>query len=252
MAQKPARGRGAPVDRASAETELEDSRRRLRELTAHLERVREEERRSLAQALHDEVGQTLTSVRLELAAAIDELRRSAGAPTLDFVDRLQAAVGLVDVSIDTIRRVSTALRPPMLDEFGLVPAVRWEAAVFEQRTKIRCRVQATPARIELPTSHVTVLYRILLEALTNVARHAHAGAVDIRLRRRARAVLMEVRDNGRGITRQQSANPRTMGLLGMRERALSIGGEMHVAAARGGGTAVSVVLPVAPAQRSRT
>jgi signal transduction histidine kinase len=232
------------TERRESEAELHASRQRLRELTAHLETVREEERRSLAQTLHDEVGQTLTSVRLELAGAIDEIRKAAGAPSLGAIDRLQSAVGLVDVSLDSVRRVSTALRPPILDQFGVVSAVRWEAAVFEKRTGIRCRVHAVPQRIELPPAHVTVLYRILVEALTNVARHAHAGAVQIRLRKRNGVVLMDVRDNGRGITEHETANPRTMGLLGMRERALTLGGDVRVTGARGGGTSVLVILPL--------
>jgi signal transduction histidine kinase len=232
--------------------ELEASRQRLRELTAHLEDVREEERRSLAQALHDEVGQTLTSVRLELSAAIDQFRRSGGVPTVDAIDRLQAAVGLVDLSLDMVRRVSKALRPPLLDQFGLVPAVKWEAAVFEQRTGIRCRVDANPKRFGLPPSHVTVLYRILLEALTNVARHAHASAVDIRLRAEPAWVAMEVQDNGRGITDAEAANDRTMGLLGMRERALSVGGEVTISGTRHGGTRVSIRLPLGAGEPGTT
>lgn len=232
------------TERRDREVELEASRQRLRELTAHLEDVREEERRSLAQALHDEVGQTLTGVRLELSAAIEQFRQSGGRTTVDAIDRLQAAVGLVDLSIDMVRRVSKALRPPLLDQFGLVAAVKWECAVFEQRTGIRCRVNANPKRIGLPPPHVTVLYRILLEALTNVARHAHASAVDIRLRADDVSVLMEVNDNGRGITESESRNARTMGLLGMRERALSAGGEVRIAGARGGGTILTVRLPI--------
>lgn len=231
------------TERREREEEVEDSRKRLRELTAHLEDVREEERRSLAQALHDEVGQTLTGVRLELAGAIEQLRHATAGPTTDAIDRLQAAVGLVDLSLDIVRRVSRALRPPLLDQFGLVPAVKWEAAVFEQRTRIRARVQATPNRIGLPPSHVTALYRILLEALTNVTRHAHASAVDIRLRVDGNQVVMEVRDNGRGIVDVDISKMRTMGLLGMRERALNVGGDVRISAARDGGTVVVVTLP---------
>lgn len=232
------------TDRRGFEEELQRSRQRLRELTAHLETVREEERRGLAQALHDEVGQTLTGIRLELARAIDEIRHADGAPTPDAIDRLQAAVGLLDLSLDAVRRVSTALRPPLLDQFGLVSAIKWEAAVFERRTGIRCRVRCVPPRIQVPPSHVTVFYRILLEALTNVARHAQAGAVDIRLRRRPGVAQMEVHDNGRGITDREATNPDTMGLLGMRERALTVGGDVRVTRAPGGGTSVLVILPL--------
>jgi signal transduction histidine kinase len=154
-------------------------------------------------------------------------------------------VGLVDLSIASIRRITTALRPPMLDRLGLMSAIRWEAALFERRTGIRCRVSSRPAAFET-RAHVTVLYRILLEALTNVARHASAGTIRIGVRQRARHLTMEIRDNGRGISDAAMTNPATLGLVGMRERALAAGGEVRIARLAAGGTAVVVNLPYEP------
>ena len=149
------------------------------------------------------------------------------------VDRLQAAAGLTDIGVASLRSLTTTLRPPILDHLGLVPAIRWEASIFSNRTGIRCHVRARPASFDLDDAHVTALYRILLSALENIARHAAAGTTWIYLTRQRGLTLMEIRDNGRGITEEQVNNPRTMGLLAMRERALALGGEVRITGARG-------------------
>jgi PAS domain S-box-containing protein len=229
--------------RKREEEELRLSRHRLRDLSAHLESAREEERRDLGRTLHDEVGQLLTGIRLEVASAVDRFRARGTAADFPIVDRLQAAVGLVDLSIATVRRVTSALRPPVLEHLGLMSAVRWEAAVFRRRTGIRCRVSSGQVEVEDRTV-ATILYRILLEALTNVARHAHAGTVWISVQQRPGRITMEVRDNGKGISDEALKNPATMGLLGMRERALAAGGEVRIVRRRAGGTSVQVSLPL--------
>jgi PAS domain S-box-containing protein len=225
------------------EQRLRESRRRLRELSAHSERSREEERRALARTLHDELGQLFSSIRLELGAAIAEFRQSAAPEMRPVVDRLQAAAGLTDIGVASLRQLTTALRPPILDHLGLLPAIRWEASLFSKRTGLRCHVRARPANVTLDDAQVTALYRILLAALDNIVRHAAAGTVWIHLTRQRGVTLMEVRDNGRGITDQEVNNPRTMGLLGMRERALALGGEVRVTRGRQNGTRLLVILP---------
>ena len=238
------------TQRKREEEELRTSRHRLRDLSAHLETAREEERRVLARTLHDEVGQLLTGIRLEIASAVDRFRTTATPAEFPIVDRLQAAVGLVDLSIATVQRLTSALRPPVLDHLGLVSAIRWEAAVFRRRTGIRVRVDAGPVQVDDPTV-ATILYRILLEALTNVARHAQAGTVWIVVRQRPGRVSMEVRDNGKGIADEALENPAAMGLLGMRERALAAGGEVRIVRRKSGGTAVLVNLPLPAAAEDR-
>jgi PAS domain S-box-containing protein len=233
--------------RRQSEEELIASRHRLRDLSAHLEGIREEERRALARELHDELGQLLTGVRLEVASAIEKFQTTRTAADFDVVDRLQGTVGLVDLSIATVRRITRALRPPMLDHLGLMATIRWEAAVFERRTGIRCRVSSRPAAFET-REHVTVLYRILLEALTNVARHANAGTIWIHVRHRPDRLTMEVRDNGRGISEEAIASPTTLGLLGMRERALAVGGDVRIVRVPTGGTNVIVSVPIEAAE----
>jgi PAS domain S-box-containing protein len=231
------------TERRQLEQRLRESSRRLRELSAFGEEAREEERRQLARTLHDEVGQLFSSIRLELGAAIAQFRQSQQPALRRVVDRLQAAAGLTDIAVASLRQLTTALRPPVLDHLGLVPAIRWETSLFSKRTGIRCHVRARPSSIDLDEARVTALYRILLGALENIARHAAAGTAWIYVTRQRGLTTMEVRDNGRGITDEQVNNPRTMGLLGMRERAIALGGEVRITGARGHGTRVLVILP---------
>lgn len=217
---------------------------RLRELATNAETAREEERRKLARLLHDELGQRFTTIRLELMAAISQFQRTALPEQIAVVDRLQAAAGQIDVSIAIVRRLSSDLRPPLLDHLGIVAAARFEASAFERRTGVRCRVSAFPADFALDAQRSTVVYRILLEALTNVARHAHAGAVRVAFLRRRGVVLVKIEDNGRGISQDEAANPHALGLLGMRERALPLGGDVRVVCAPRGGTRVLAIFPV--------
>lgn len=231
------------TERRQLERRLRESSRRLRELSAFAEEAREEERRQLARTLHDELGQLFSSIRLELGAAIAQFRESQLTAMRGVVDRLQAAAGLTDIGVASLRRLTTTLRPPVLDHLGLVPAIRWEASLFSKRTGIRCHVRARPASIDLEDAAVTALYRILLSALENIARHAAAGTAWIAVTRQRGLTMMEVRDNGRGINDEQLNNPRTMGLLGMRERALALGGEVRITGARGRGTRILVILP---------
>jgi PAS domain S-box-containing protein len=221
-----------------------DSKTRLRELAAHAEKVRETERRQLGRMLHDDIGQALTTIRLEFVTVAARFRQTAIPEQIDLVDRLQNAAGLIDTSLATLRRISTSLRPPVLDHLGLISAMEWEAAEFARRWNIRCRVTTLPRDLELDRERSTAVYRILLEALNNVGRHSQAGAVRIALLRRPGALLLKIEDNGRGISPEQAANPRTMGLLGMRERALPFGGDVRVGSAPRGGTRVLAIFPL--------
>lgn len=216
---------------------------RLREFSARAEEAREEERRHLARTLHDELGQLFSSIRLELGAAIAAFRDAPDPRMRPVVDRLQAAAGLTDIAVASLRRLTTALRPPILDHLGLLPAIRWEASIFSKRTGIRCYVRARPAAIAFSDAQITALYRILVAALDNVAKHAAAGTVWIEVTRQRGVTQMEIRDNGRGITEAQINDLRTMGLLGMRERALALGGELRIARGRRSGTRLLVILP---------
>lgn len=215
----------------------------LRTLSGRLERAREEERSRLARELHDELGQVLTSTKLDLMWLCDRVRQPGARPSLSLVNKLQSLAGLVELAIAAVQRITTELKPAVLDHLGLEAALEWEATKFHARTGIRCRVESRPARFELDPLCATVLFRIAQESLTNVARHAHAGAVRLSLRKQKNRVVLEVQDNGRGISEGELKNPRSTGLLGMRERARLLGGELRILATPGRGTRVVVSIP---------
>lgn len=206
------------------------------------ESLREDERRTIAHMLHDDLGQIVTNMRLELAAAIRIQQSLAQPGGHDIVDRLQSIAGLLDLGAETLRRITTALRPQVLIQLGLAASVSWEAGLFERRTGIRCQVRVAPG-LTVDDDAATTLYRILLEALNNVVKHASAGSVRITVVKSAGALVMTVRDNGRGVTDAQRVNPATIGLQGMRERALAAGGDLRISSPNGSGTRLVVTIP---------
>lgn len=214
----------------------------LRQLSARAEAAREEERARLARELHDELGQILTGIKIDLSSLTAELTTAPGQPTITVANKLQSMAGLVEVAMKTVQQIASELRPPVLDHFGLAEALRWEAAMFEQRTGIRCRV-ATRGRAELEPARATAVFRIFQEALTNVARHAAAGAVRVTLRETGRLLVLDIRDNGRGLSARAAADPRSSGLLGMHERARMLGGSLQISGARGRGTLIALRIP---------
>jgi signal transduction histidine kinase len=217
--------------------------RRLDSLSLRLEAAREEERARVARELHDELGQVLTSLKLEFMWLVDQLRNSEPRPGIQVVNKLQSLIGLIEISIQSVRQISSDLRPAVLDHLGLKEAVEWEALRFEARTGIRCRVTWDIDNELHDRTRQLALYRILQEALTNVARHAHAGAVRIGMQKRGRMLTLTIRDNGRGITRQELSNVKSIGLAGMTERARLLGGRLAISGAAGRGTTVKVSIP---------
>ena len=224
------------------ERRLRESEEQLRQLAASLQDARETERASVARELHDELGQTLTALKLEVNRMVEAF---ASDPTsVTAVDRLQSLVGLADIGIATVKRISARLRPATLDHLGLAEAARWEAQTFKARTGIRCQVRSNRRQTRLSSEQQTALFRILQEALNNVVRHAGASSVQVAIRESDDAVEFRVQDNGRGITAGQAAAPGSIGLLGMKERAALIGGVFSITGKRGKGTVVSVHVPL--------
>ncbi len=244
------------TDRVETQQRLRESQEQMRQLAARIQSAREEERTTLARELHDELGQTLTAIKLDLGRATGAMRDAGVGSTV--VDRLQSLIGLVEIGIETVKRITTSLRPPTLDYLGLPEAIRWEAMTFRSRTGLRCHVRADKESTALNPEQQTALFRIFQEALTNVVRHARASAVNVTLAERRGVFDLRIRDNGCGVTDEQIADPHAIGLLGMRERAAFIGGTFHIAGRRGKGTAIIVRVPLtvkrkrAPARRRRT
>jgi signal transduction histidine kinase len=217
-----------------------DSQEQMRQLAMRLQTAREEERRTLARELHDELGQTLTAIKLELARAVSSFRRDRLSP--HSVDRLQSLIGLTEIGISTVKRIATDLRPATLDHLGLAEAIRWEATIFQARTGLRCRVTADKHPTSLLAEQEIMLFRIFQESLTNVVRHAQASAVKVRLTRRNGVFELKVSDNGRGISESEAMDPRALGLLGMRERAVLAGGTFDVSGRSGRGTVIRIAV----------
>ena len=210
----------------------------MRRLALSLQSAREDERAMLARELHDELGQTLTAIKLELGRTVYALKDAGLYPPV--MDRLQSLVGLVDIGVAMVKRIATNLRPPALDHLGLAEAIRWEAATFSSRSGLRCHVVAGKEQTTLTPEQQTACFRIFQEALTNVVRHAQASAVRVRLSEGRGVFELRVSDNGRGITRTEVAAPESIGLLGMRERATQAGAELEITGVPGRGTTITV------------
>lgn len=223
-----------------AEETLRKSREELRNLATHVERVRENERAQVARDIHDNLAQLLTALKMDLTHLSSQLGRDLPAAA-----SIQAMTRLVDQASDSVHRVIMQLRPVMLDDLGLAAAVEWHALEFEKRTGIATSLDIVPSGdIELDVDRSMALYRILQEALTNVIRHAGAASIRIRLEQKPEEVLLEVEDDGRGITREQLTDSRAFGLIGMRERVLALNGVIDIAGGERAGTRISVRLPL--------
>jgi PAS domain S-box-containing protein len=226
-------------------TEHRQAEAALHALAARLERIREEERTRLAREVHDVLGQMLTGLKLDLAwcgrrlAKIgdEELRRQLGA-------KHDAINTSADAMIETVQHISAALRPGVLDSLGLAAALRFEAEQFAGRSGICCQIAPVSGEPALDADRATGVFRIFQELLTNVARHAQASRVEVALAQAAGAVTLEVRDNGRGATAQELADPRALGILGMRERAAQLSGSLTIHGAPGAGTTAVLTIPL--------
>jgi two-component system, NarL family, sensor histidine kinase UhpB len=217
----------------------------LHSLSLRLETAREQERARVARELHDELGQVLTTLKLEFVWLVEELGKTHPKPGLQMANKLQALVGLIEVSLQSVRQISADLRPAVLDHLGLVDAIKWETAKFEARTGIRCRFTCELKRVFGDATRALALFRILQEALSNVTRHAHAKVVRIMLKERGNYLTLTVKDNGRGITKAEMSSVESIGLLGMVERARLLGGRVTIAGVSGRGTTVAVKVPIA-------
>lgn len=218
---------------------LQYSLEQLRALGARLLEVREEERTRVAREIHDQLGQDLTAIKMELQFLLRELPVGEK----DSLKRSFSILKLVDESIETVRRIATELRPGILDELGLVAAVEWAGEEFEARTGTACMMDLPEGDFAVEAESATALFRIFQETLTNVARHAEATEVFVRVARQAGHLILEVRDNGKGIPPHKLLPGESLGILGMRERAMLLGGVVDITGSPGNGTMVRVQIP---------
>jgi PAS domain S-box-containing protein len=226
-------------DRKQAEDALRRSLADLRALADRLQNVREEERTRVAREIHDELGQALTAIKLESAALIRELPGEAKQQS----NRAESIAKLADDTIQAVRRISTELRPGILDDLGLAAAVEWVTEEFQARTGTKVQLTLPGVDLVIDREHATALFRILQEILTNVARHANATQVKVRLVKEEGSLILEVHDNGKGVSQEDLSVGRSLGILGMRERALLLGGTLAMSGIAGFGTTVTVRIP---------
>jgi signal transduction histidine kinase len=227
------------TERKRSQEQLQASRAALRLLAARHQDVREHERTRIAREIHDSLGQALTALKLQLAASQEAAVNAA--PGLGA--RLSETAMMVDDLVKGVRRIATELRPPILDQFGLPAALEWLAQDFSRRTGIACKTTILPTDAAIADELATALFRIVQEALTNVSRHAHASQVNVELGMKSGCMTLEIGDDGKGITEMAATGPRSLGILGMRERAAALGGVLEVAPRAGGGTRVAAWFP---------
>jgi signal transduction histidine kinase len=229
-----------------AQHELERSREELRSLSRHLQSVREEEKARIAREVHDELGSTLTALRMDLDWIADRL--PAGMETLR--EKRSAMVKLVEAAVVATRKIVTDLRPSILDDLGLAAAVRWQAAEFEKHTGVPIEVETPHTNGVVQREAALALFRIFQETLTNVARHAKATRVWVDLAINEQGYVLQVRDNGTGMGEKDLAKATSHGLRGMRERAQQFGGDVSVSSQPGRGTTLVASVP-APRQSNQ-
>ena len=230
-------------ERKQAEIELRNSRDQLRALAARLQSVREEERKLITRDIHDELGQALTGFKMDIAWLRDRLTSKNASTRAQILKKISEMGALIDATASTIRKLCTELRPGILDDLGLLAAIEWQAQEFSKRTGIRCAVTTQADGLALAPDQTTAAFRIFQEILTNVARHAHASRVNVRLESTGKELILEATDNGRGIRQNEIDGAKSLGLLGMRERALLLGGALELRGVPGKGTTVTVRLP---------
>jgi len=228
------------AERKIAEERLRESEVQLRALAARLFSIREDERARIAREIHDELGQVLTGLKMDvmwLSKQLDNEHKP-------LLARIETMRQLIDSTVQVVRRISTGMRPEILDDMGLVAAIRWQSKEFQKRLGIRCRVELPGDQIHLGSELSTAVFRIFQEMLTNIARHAKAGSVTVKLNISKERLTLKVADDGVGMGESAPQARSSLGLLGMRERAQLFGGEVTFQATPGRGTTVLLSIPL--------
>lgn len=231
------------TERYRAEKKLIKSQKELHNLYRNLQSIREKENKRIAREIHDELAQALTSLKIDLLWLSKKLSNNQKASLL-FIEKIKSMSGLIDITIKTVQRISQELRPGLLDDLGLVPAIEWYVDDFQSRTEIKCKADLDCDDVELDPERSTTIFRIFQEALTNVARHAEANQIKIILKKNNSRLEMKIRDNGKGITEKDISSHNSLGLIGMRERLHPFGGKLKINGIPNRGTTLSIALPI--------
>jgi PAS domain S-box-containing protein len=230
--------------RRQAEDEISNMTVELRQLLEHLQSSREDERKYIAREIHDELGSSLTALKIDVSLMHKKSVANQDDDGNGVKDELDSVIQQIDKAIDSVKKISTELRPEILDHLGIIDALNWRVQQFENMTGIPCKVSYLPKLINLRKEISVPVYRIVQEALTNIARHSKASFVKILVKSDEQNVLVEINDNGKGIRDEDLKNPKAFGLIGMRERVRILNGSMFIIRNQGMGTTVSVKIPV--------
>jgi PAS domain S-box-containing protein len=228
------------TERKQAEEKLRRTSKLLRELAKHLQSVREEERTMIAQEIHDELGQVLTALKIQVSLLANKLN-SDQEPLKQKINSLS---DMIDASVESVQKISAKLRPGILDELGLIAAIEWQTEEFEKLTNVKCSLVLPKEELNLEKEKSTAIFRILQEALTNIARHSQASKAQVSLLKFQSNIFLEIQDDGKGITQEQIKDFKSLGIHGMEERAMVFGGLVYIEGTAGKGTKVKVEIPI--------
>ena len=228
------------TERKQAEEKLKKSSKLLRDLSTHLQTVREEERTMIAREIHDELGQVLTVLKIQLSLLGNKLNPEQ----ISLKEKVNLLTNLIDQSVESVQKISAKLRPTILDELGLNAAIEWQTEEFEKLTNIKCSLVIPKDDLKLNSDKSTAIFRIFQEALTNIARHSDANKVSISLFTNQSNLYLEILDNGKGISTEQIKDYKSLGIHGMEERAMVFGGQVSFDGFTGKGTKVKVEIPI--------
>ncbi len=231
---------GQIIERKKVGDELKESHKKLRELFEHLENVREEERKNIAHDIHDELGQALTALKMD----IGWLNKNLHKDNESLLEQTSSMIKFVDMTVQNMQRIALNLRPVLLDDFGLSAAILWYTEDFGKRSGIKCKITLTPDKIIIDKRRSILIFRIYQELLTNIIRHAKAASVKIQMIKKTDRLILDIKDNGRGITEQQISSHKSFGLLGVKERIHFWGGALEITGAPGKGTKINIELPL--------
>jgi PAS domain S-box-containing protein len=227
------------AERRDFEEKLKQRTNQLRNLASKLQSIREEERKMISREIHDELGQMLTVLKIQISLLSNKITDN------DIIkSKFNSVEKLIDNSIESVQKIASKLRPGLLDELGLIPAIEWQTQDFMENTGIDCEYTLPKEEINLDQEKSTALFRIFQESIFNTARHANASKIFINLREVNNELVLEIIDNGKGITQNQISDPKSLGLLGMKERALIIGGSVVIKSSMNNGTTVKAVIPL--------
>ncbi len=233
------------TEKLKAEEELQNSKDQLRELAANLQNIREEERTAVAREIHDELGQVLTYLKINLTLLGKSLTsNNEEALKDDYQSEIKGMTDIIDKAVKRIRKLITELRPEVLDNLGLIPAFEWLLQEFTEKTGIKCKIEKNIDEVQTDKQIEIALFRIFQEALTNIVKHAQASEVQVKFNRIDSKLILEIADNGTGMDLSKSGDKKTFGLIGIRERAIILGGNFNILSEMGSGTKLSIEIPL--------